>query len=325
MSSILIIILILIFIVLALLILIYKLNRMIILEKRISRYSLKRLTLDDVSISDKILIKYKKTINKFNKNKFLKKISLRYDRYLYGSDNSNAIIFIINKLIIALIFILLIIISNTIRGKVISFGMFIFCFIIGYYIYDVYLVYSLKVRKRKIKNDMLRAVIVMNNAFKVGKSILQAVNIVSKTLPRPISIEFKKIHQDMSYGLSADVAFSRFAKRVNLEEASFVASSLTILSKTGGNIVNVFSSIERTLFDKKKLESDLKNSTAASNLVVKFLMIVPIIFILLIYMVSPNYFDPLFESILGYFIIGIIIIMLAIYLYLLNKIMKVSV
>lgn len=325
MSSILIIRFVLILILLLILLFIYKLNRLVILEKRISRYSLKRLTSEDVSLSDKIVIKYKRLVNKFYKIGFIRKLSYRYDKYLYGTDSSSAILFIVNKLVIAFIFILLVIISNTIKGKVIGFGTFIFCFVGGYYIYDIYLWYSLKSRKRKIKNDMLRVVIVMNNAFKVGKSVLQAVNIVSKTMPRPISIEFKKIYQDMSYGLSADVAFSRFAKRVNLEEANFIASSLTILNKTGGNIVNVFSSIERTLFDKQKLESDLKNSTAASNMVVKFLMCVPIIFILLIYLVSPDYFNPLFESILGYFIIGIIVIMLSIYLYLLNKIMKVEV
>lgn len=325
MSSILVIRCMLVLFILLFLILVYRLNRMILLDRRISRYSLKRLTLDDVSLMDKILIKYKRLIKRFYNNKIIKKLSLRYDRYLYGTDSSNAIIFIINKLIIGTLFVLLIVVSNAIRGNIVSFGVFIFSFIIGYYIYDIYLVYSLKYRKKRIKNDMLRAVIVMNNAFKVGKSVLQAVKIVSKTLPRPISIEFKKIYQDMSYGLSADVAFSRFAKRVNLEEASFVASSLTILNKTGGNIVNVFSSIEKTLFDKQKLESDLKNSTAASNMVVKFLMFVPIVFILVIYMVSPDYFNPLFESILGYFIIFIIVIMLSIYLYLLNRIMKVEV
>ena len=69
----------------------------------------------------------------------------------------------------------------------------------------------------------------------------------------------------------------------------------------------------------------MKNSTSASNFVVKFLMVVPIIFILLIYMVSPNYFDPLFGSVLGWFIIGIIVIMLISYLYILNRIMKVEV
>ena len=307
MSSILVIRCMLVLFILLFLILVYRLNRMILLDRRISRYSLKRL------------------IKRFYNNKIIKKLSLRYDRYLYGTDSSNAIIFIINKLIIGTLFVLLIVVSNAIRGNIVSFGVFIFSFIIGYYIYDIYLVYSLKYRKKRIKNDMLRAVIVMNNTFKVGKSVLQAVKIVSKTLPRPISIEFKKIYQDMSYGLSADVAFSRFAKRVNLEEASFVASSLTILNKTGGNIVNVFSSIEKTLFDKQKLESDLKNSTAASNMVVKFLMFVPIVFILVIYMVSPDYFNPLFGNVLGWFIIGIIVIMLISYLYILNRIMKVEV
>ena len=172
---------------------------------------------------------------------------------------------------------------------------------------------------------MLRAVIIMNNAFKAGKSTLQAASIASHDLPKPISREFEKIYQDISYGLSIDVAFMRFAKRVKLEEANYIASSLTILNKTGGNIINVFSSIEKTLFDKKKLEEDLKNSTAASNLVVKVLMIIPFLFVLIIYLISPTYFAPFFSSILGYFILFIIIIMFAIYVFLLNKIMKVKV
>jgi len=325
MSSIFLIRIILTTILFIILLTIYKINKIILLDKRISRYSIKRLTTEEISLSDKFLIKYKKTINKFYHNKKLKKLSSKYDKYLYGIDDSNAVIFIINKLVISSLFVLLIIISNAIKGNVISFITFIICFIAGYYIYDIYLAYSLKIRKKKIKNDMLRAVIIMNNAFKAGKSIIQAVTIVSNTLPRPISIEFKKIAGDMSYGLSADVAFCRFAKRVDLEEANFISSSLTILNKTGGNIVNVFSSIEKTLFDKKKLESDLKNSTAASDLVVKFLMIVPIIFVILIYIVSPNYFTPLFNSVLGYMVIGIIILMFSVYLYLLNKILKVSV
>ena len=113
-------------------------------------------------------------------------------------------------------------------------------------------------------------------------------------------------------------------KRI-LEEANYIASTLAILNKTGGNIVMVFSSIEKTLFDKKKLEEELKNSTAASNLVVKVLMVIPIFFVLFIYVISPGYFEPLFLSSLGYFILFIMILMFSVYIYLLNKIMKVRV
>ena len=39
---------------------------------------------------------------------------------------------------------------------------------------------------------------------------------------------------------------------------AYLSSSLTILNRTGGNIVAVFDSIEKTLFDKKKLKEELK-------------------------------------------------------------------
>ena len=50
-----------------------------------------------------------------------------------------------------------------------------------------------------------------------------------------------------------------------------------------------------------------------------------IVFILVIYVVSPTYFTPLFTSSLGYMVLFIIGIMFIIYIYLLNKIMKVRV
>ncbi len=295
------------------------------MEKRIARYSLNMNAIDEESIFDKLAIKYNNFLNKFTQNKMLEKHSSKYTKYITIGEEKNTSIFLVQKLLIACLLVILVIISYTVQGKSISFFGFLFCFILGYYLYDIYLIYSYKRRRKKIKNDMLRAIIIMNNAFKAGKSTLQAVEIASLDLPKPINYEFFKIYQDMSYGLSSDVAFGRFAKRVNLEEATYISSSLTILNKTGGNIIMVFSSIERTLFDKKKLESDLKNSTAASNLIVKVLIGIPILFVLVIYAISPSYFDPLFSCPLGYMTVGMIGLMFIVYIYLLNKIMKVKV
>lgn len=315
----------LILLVITFIILLLKLHKAIIRERRIARYSLKMDQEIELSYFDKLERKYQLLVSKLKDNKILRKHSNKYNKYLSVGDETKAIQFIINKLVIAICFVVLVIISNAIQGKLISFLGFLLSFILGYYIYDFYLMISKKRKYAKIKNDMLRAVIIMNNAFKAGKSTLQAVEIASRDLPDPIAKEFQKIYQDMSYGISVDVAFNRFAKRVRLEEATYIASSLTILNKTGGNIIMVFSSIERTLFDKKKLESDLKNSTAASNLVVKVLMIIPILFVMLIYIISPSYFTPLFSSSLGYMILCIMWIMFIVYIYLLNKIMKVKV
>ena len=297
-------------------------------EKRISRYAIDSIHNESDSIFDKLSIWYKKNVilvrKRLEKYSFISDIASRYNKYILIGDEENAIDFIVNKIVIGIIFLFIVMLSYSIQGKYLGIIRIIIFFIIGYYIYDVYLIIKSKRRIKKIQNDMLRAVILMNNAFKSGSSTIQAVYIASRQLPYPINYEFKKIYKDMKYGLDASVVFDRFAKRVNIEEARYLSSSLTILNKTGGNIVTVFNSIEKTLMDKKKLEDELKNLTAASNLVVKILLFVPFIFVLIIYLLNPNYFDSLFNSVFGYMIIFICIIMLIIYVFLLEKIMKVE-
>ena len=308
---------------------IIRLNKSFKIDRRVSRYSVDSIIDDNNSIVEILGKKYnhliKRVRGRFKKVGLLDKSSLKYGKYVNAGETKQLIDFIIIKLLIGVCFVSLVIISLSIQGRVLSFLGMIFSFIIGYYIYDIYLYFSNKRKLKKIKNDMLRAIIVMNNAFKAGKSIMQAVEIVSKDLPKPISTEFKRIYQDLSFGLSSEVAFNRFSKRVDLDEVKYLSSSLVILNRTGGNIVNVFDSIEKTLLDKKRLEEDLKNSTQASNLIVKVLMAIPVVFVLIIYILSPTYFDPLFESALGYFIVFIAWLMFVIYIYLLNKIMKAKV
>lgn len=299
-------------------------------EKRISFYSLEPLKDNSVPLSDKIIKLYISFIQKSRKivlkSNYFKKKSRRYEKYIKYKhrDNIVAIDFITNKFIIMLLFVLLAVISSIFTTGI-NMLMLLLDAILGYYLLDIFLYFYYKRQTKLIENELLRSIIVMNNAFKSGKSTLQALKIASLELPEPISDEFKKMYLDMKYGLSIDTVFDRFAKRVNLEEAVYVSSSLTILNKTGGNIVEVFSSIERTLFDKKKLNEELKNISASPNMIVKVLFIIPIVFTLIIYILNPSYFAPLFSSTLGYMIIGIIVLMFIIYILLLKRITRIDI
>lgn len=320
-----------IFMLVLLLVIIYliKERKALNIERRIGHYSIESVRDDSLSFFDQMKDKYHDLIKRLRKyiakSVFLVRLSKKYDKYVTYQKDDSPIDYVTNKLLISIAFVMLTIFSQILQIRVISLFELFLNMLVGFYILDIYLIYDRKRKLKLIENEMLRAVIIMNNAFKAGKSTIQAVYIASNELPEPICDEFKRIYQELKYGLSVDTVFERFAKRVDIEEARYLSSSLTILNKTGGNIVAVFSSIERTLFDKKKLESDLKNSTAASSLVVKVLMVIPILFVLVIYVISPSYFAPLFASTLGYFVLFIIGMMFLIYIYLLNKIMKVKV
>lgn len=296
-------------------------------ERRIGKYSVEPVNSETISVLEGLMLRYKKLVKKLRKytNKIFPKTCLKYEKYVIYGEDMEAADFVTNKIIISFVLLFLEIIDSIFKWERISLLSVLIVLTFGFYILDIYLVYDRRKRKKSIENDMLRAIIIMNNAFKAGKSTIQAVEIASKELPEPINMEFKKMYCDMKYGLSTEIVFDRFAKRINLEEARYLSSSLTILNKTGGNIINVFSSIEKTLFDKKKLKEELKNSTASSNAVVKILLLVPFIFVAIIYLVSPGYFEPLFSSTIGYIILFIMALMFIAYAYLLQKIIKVRV
>ena len=303
-----------------------RLNDTIKIEKRVARYSVKgNRSKFDKSYYDIVFDGYYSFVKLQRKkiSRLFPRLVRRYDKYVTDGE-VRAADYVTHKIMLSFLFILLTIIATVIQGKFITLVQFLVSLVLGFYILDIILLIFSKFNKKKIENDMLRAIIIMNNAFKSGKSTIQAVEIASKKLPKPISSEFKRMHQEMKYGLSVDVVFDRFAKRIKLEEAEYLSSSLTILNRTGGNIVVVFNSIEKTLFDKMKLKEELKNSTTVSNLLVKVLLFVPFVFVFIIYVLNPKYFDPFFESSLGYILLGTILILFIIYAYLLQKIVKVE-
>ena len=323
-----------IIVIILLVIIIYMIRQNIALsyEKRISNYSIDSLKSKEISLSDKLFLKYKKLVIKFrpfiSKVGLFKFLSKKYEKYIiYTNDKDNilAIDYVTHKLFIGLALVLLTIFSLVLQTRLATLFELVINFLIGFFILDIYLWYKDRLYKKRIDNELLRAVIVINDSFKSGKSTMQSLEAASYDLPEPIRSEFYKMYQEMKYGLGIETVFDRFSKRIDLEEIKYISSSLAILNKTGGNIIKVFDSIEKTLFDKKKLKEELKNMTASSNLVVKLLMVVPLIFVLVIYILNPSYFDPFFETNLGLVLLGLIVIMFAIYIWVLQKILKVKV
>ena len=213
--------------------------------------------------------------------------------------------------------------NKTLRWEPFEIYDFVLPFVLGYFVLDVIYIVKYKRYRIKLENDFLAAITVMNNAFKAGRSISQAIDIVSREVAGPIGSEFEKMSLELSYGLGIDVVFKRFGERINLEEVSYLTASLTILNKTGGNITEVFDSIEKSLFNKKKLRLELRTLTASSRLIIYVIILVPLCFILFVNVISPGYFEPFFNTGVGNILLILMIMFYIIFIYFVKKIMKV--
>jgi len=304
-------------------------NNSLKLEKRIAKYSISSIKDDSISFFDLLANEYKKMVAKLTKvlkkSVFLKKYSLKYNKYItYENDKDVcAMDYVSNKFYISIAFILIITFARIIEGTFPSILDIMVSALLGFFLIDIYFKFYDYIKKKQIEQDLLNAIIIMNNAFRSGRSTMQAIEIVSKELKGPIAQEFKKMHLEISYGLSLDVVFERFSKRVESEEVSYITSSLSILNKTGGNIIKVFSSIEKMLFSKRKLRQEMKSLTSSANMISKILLIMPFIFVGIITILNPSYFMPLFNTNLGNILLFLIVLIYGLYAYIVNKIMKV--
>lgn len=263
--------------------------------------------------------------NILNKSDILKKYSKRLNKYNKRLDNYKltGIDYISIKFIISIIIGILYTITTLLRNNF-DYMILLFTMILCFFVFDIYLLIEYKNRRKQIEKDLLNAIIIMNNAFKSGMNIMQAVGIVESELDGPIKEEFKKINIDIKYGLSLETVFDRFYKRVKIEDIKYLTSSLSLINKTGGNIVKVFSSIEKNFYDKKKIKEEMKSLTSSSIFMFRLLISIPLILILIITMLNKSYFIPLLNTKLGRIFILLIILLYILYIIVIKKVMKVD-
>ena len=312
----------------ALIIFLVKYIRSIKLEKRFSKYTINSSKNKSISLFDNVYNQYLDFIDKLSKvlskSVFIKNRSKRYEKFVTAFELDNDSMSIMSKkVIIGFLYVMFAIVVKLINGQLAKPFEMLIPFILGFYTLDIIYYYMYITYRKKIETDLLEAITIMNNAFKAGMSITQSIDLVGKELNGPISKEFKKISTEISLGLDIEVAFKRFSLRIKSDEAVYLTSSLSVLNKTGGNIIKVFNSIEKNMFNRRKLENELKSLTSSSKLIMYVLMVVPVAFVIFIGVINKEYFKPLFSNPLGYALIGIMIIIYTTYIIVVRKVLKV--
>ena len=301
------------------------------LERKISRYSISPINNNTISFFDKGEDRIKKIIKSFshffNRSEVIKKYVKKYDKYIEYTkkDEIKSIDYFSSKILLILILLVIVVIFNVLQYRNFTISQFLLVFIVGFFTIDILLWLKNIRRKKQIEEDMLKAIIIMNSAFKSGRTTMQAIEIVKNELNGPIGEEFEKMYIDITFGLELDVVFERFSKRINSEDARYISASLTILNKIGGDIVKVFSSIEKSFFNRRKLQHELKTLTSSADVMFKVLVSAPFFIFLLIYVLNPSYFTPLFTTQIGLIILVLIIIIFVLYVYFVKRIMRIKV
>lgn len=166
------------------------------------------------------------------------------------------------------------------------------------------LVNSRKAKRVQAFNGQLGdALLVMSNSLRAGFSFLQAMDMVSKEMPTPISEEFARALREMSLGTTTEEALEKMTQRIDSEDLDLVVTAVLIQRQVGGNLSEVLESIANTIRERVRIKGEIKTLTAQGRISGMIISLLPVAVGGFIFLINPGYMMPLFTSPLGWSLI----------------------
>ncbi|SIO53884.1 tight adherence protein B [Rhodovulum sp. ES.010] len=162
----------------------------------------------------------------------------------------------------------------------------------------VYVWVNKKAKKRLglIEEQLPDAVELMVRSLRVGHPFVSAINIVAKEVPDPLGSEMGIIADEAAYGRDIGEALKDLAARVDMQDLRFLAVAVLIQQQSGGNLAEVLDGLAKVIRSRFKLFRRVKAITAEAKWSGMFLSGFPIVAIVMISVIKPDYYDEVKET-----------------------------
>lgn len=153
-----------------------------------------------------------------------------------------------------------------------------------------------KKRLGMIEEQLPDAVELMVRSLRVGHPFSSALQIVSKEVPDPLGSEMGVISDEAAYGRDVGEALKSMADRLDMQDLRFLAVAVTIQQTSGGNLAEILDGLAKVVRSRFRLFRRVKAITAEAKWSGMFLSVFPILALIMINVIQPNYYDDVRET-----------------------------
>lgn len=170
---------------------------------------------------------------------------------------------------------------------------------------------QMKIRKRRkdFVNQLGDMLSMVASALRAGFSFVQAVEIVSKEMAAPMSVEVSKLIREINVGVPMETALEDINRRVECPEFELITTAVLIQRQVGGNLAQILDNISDTINERIRMKREVLALTAQGRMSAVVLALLPIALAAFLFSVHHDYFDPLLASPMGKVAIGIALLM----------------
>lgn len=197
--------------------------------------------------------------------------------------------------------------------------------IVGVILPRFYLKWRWKKRIEEVDSQVEEAMVYMSNSFKANPSLPEAIGDVTNSMPPPISEELEVVLREYQLGTPLDEALINLQNRMPARNLELAVSAIRIGRAVGGNIPEILEDIANTIRESYRLRQVIETQTAQGRLQAWVMGLMPAAVCGLFYLLDPELIRPLFETIGGYIILAIAIVLNIIGVYFILKVIDIRV
>lgn len=138
-------------------------------------------------------------------------------------------------------------------------------------------------RHEQIEDQLADAMVSLSSAVRAGLSLAQAMEILSRQCPPPISQEFQQLYGEYQMGKTLEVCLREAKARLESENFALFAAAVEASRESGGRLNETIERIAHSVRELQRLERKVRSETAHARKSAVYMAMAPFGILLVYY------------------------------------------
>jgi tight adherence protein B len=182
----------------------------------------------------------------------------------------------------------------------------------GYAAPGLWLRFRQRRRVTRFNDQLADVLMLLGNSIRAGQSFPQAIGNVADRAKEPTAVEFSRVVREVKLGGSVDDGLTNMVKRVGSDDLELVVTAVSINRSAGGDLAGMLGIISDTIRQRVQTTREIRSLTAQGRMSGWFITLIPVVVAVVLYFISPSYFRPMTESLIGWLMLAVAAILLVV-------------
>lgn len=153
-----------------------------------------------------------------------------------------------------------------------------------------------KQRLRTFEEQLPDAVDMLVSAMRAGYSFQAATQFIGTEMPEPAGPEFARFYDEQRLGIDVRSALLNVQGRLDSQDLKMFVTAVLIQRETGGNLTDVLQNLADLIRQRIAMRGQIETLVAEPKMSARFLALLPVVVVMVLSVVSPNFMSPMLSS-----------------------------